>query len=75
MIQPFGVSADTFVMYLEFCILWHKDIRDSSFNSYDYRFKQHQMDLLQSMVGEIDGVGELCVLEEIFAMAKEMEEE
>jgi hypothetical protein len=69
------MSVDAFAIYLELCILWHKDIRDNSFNDFDRKWKQGQIDLLQSMVNEIDGVIEPSVLDTILLMMEEMGEE
>lgn len=45
-----------FVTYILLNIEWNKDIRDSSHNVYDKRWKQGQIDLLQGMLDEMLGV-------------------
>jgi hypothetical protein len=70
-----AMSLDAFAMYLEFSILWHKDIRDGAFNDFDRRWKQGQMDLLQSMVDEIDGIQGPSWIDTAFSIAEEMENE
>ena len=50
-------------IYLELCILWNKDILDNSFNEFDRRWKQGQIDLLQGMLDEIDGTTKPSLLE------------
>ena len=50
------MNNDVFAMYLEFSILWHKDIRDASFNDFDRDWKQGQINLLQGMVDELDSI-------------------
>jgi hypothetical protein len=42
--------------YLEFEILHNRDIRDSSISNSDQMWKQGQIDLLQKMVNEMDGI-------------------
>jgi len=69
-----ALPIDAFAMYLEFSILWHKDVRDSSFNDFDRRWKQGQIDLLQSMVDEIDGIQKPSAIEIAFSIAEEMED-
>ena len=67
------MPKDIFAIYLELCILWHKDIRDSAHNDFDRRWKQGQIDLLQEMVDEIDGIVKPSYLEEILALADKIE--
>lgn len=66
------MNKDAFAMYLEFSILWHKDIRDTSFNDFDRDWKQGQINLLQGMVDEIDGVQEPSWIDLAILMAEEM---
>ena len=67
------MNKTVFAMYLELCIHWNADIRDASFNDSDRRWKQGQIDMLQTMVDEIDGIVKPSWIEEIFKIAKEME--
>lgn len=67
------MPKDIFAIYLELCILWHKDIRDSSRNTWDREWKQGQIDLLQEMVDEVDGIVKPSYLEEILALADKIE--
>jgi len=67
------MPKDIFAIYLELCILWHKDIRDSAFNDFDRRWKQGQIDLLQEMLDEIDGVVKPSLVDEILAISKKIE--
>lgn len=50
------VSVETLAMYLEFNILWHMDILAKCHNDFDRSWKQGQVNLLQDMVDELDGV-------------------
>jgi hypothetical protein len=75
-IEP-TLTRDAFAIYLELCILWNKDIRDNSFNDFDRRWKQGQIDLLQQMLDEVDGIKQPTLQEIIFAdyeLINEMEE-
>lgn len=56
---------DVTAIYLELCILWNKDIRNNSFNDFDRRWKQGQIDLLQGMLDEIDGIVKPSLLERL----------
>ena len=56
---------DVTAIYLELCILWNKDIYDNSFNDFDRRWKQGQIDLLQGMLDEIDGIVKPSLLERL----------
>lgn len=67
------MSKDIFAIYLELCILWHKDIRDSSHNTWDREWKQGQIDLLQEMVDEVDGVEKPSYLDTVLAMMEKIE--
>lgn len=62
-------------MYLEFEILWNKDIRDSAITQEDKRWKQGQIDLLQRMVNEIDGIYQPSAVEILMKNMKDMEYE
>lgn len=67
------MPKDIFAIYLELCILWHKDIRDSSRNTWDREWKQGQIDLLQEMVDEVDGVEKQSLLHRILELADKIE--
>lgn len=71
-IEP-TLSIDSFAIYLELSILWHKDIRDAAHNDFDRRWKQGQIDLLQGMVDEIDGIQGPTWVDLAMLMAEEME--
>ena len=62
-------------MYLEFEILWNKDIRDSAITQEDKRWKQGQIDLLQKMVNEMDGIYQPSLVEVLMKNMKDMEYE
>lgn len=72
-IEP-AMTLDAFAIYLELSILWHKDIMDASYNDFDRRWKQGQIDLLQSMVNEIDGIPEKSAIELALEFIQEMED-
>ena len=65
----------TTALYLEFEIQWHKDILESVFSQEDKRWKQGQIDLLQRMVNEIDGIQTPTLLERILEIGKWMDED
>jgi|Laugrespbdmm15sd_2_1035082.scaffolds.fasta_scaffold265903_2 hypothetical protein len=46
----------TTVIYLELMIAWHKDILATTYNDFDRKWKQGQIDMLSNMVQEIDSV-------------------
>jgi hypothetical protein len=50
------MSKDVILNYLEFEILWHTDIMNSSFSLEDRKWKQGQIDLLKRMLDEVMGV-------------------
>ncbi len=50
------MSKDIILNYLEFEILWHTDIMNSSFSLEDRKWKQGQIDLLKRMHDEVVGV-------------------
>ena len=50
------MTKNVFAIYLELCIQSHKQIRDECFNDWDRSVKQTQIDLLQEMVDEMDGI-------------------
>lgn len=58
----------TFSIYLELCIKWHEDIRDGAIHDYDRVTKQLQIDLLQEMVDEIDGIMKPSFIERMIAL-------
>ena len=60
-------------MYLEFEILWNKDIRDSAITQEDKRWKQGQIDMLQKMVNEMDGIYQPSLVEVLMKNMKDME--
>ncbi len=62
-------------MYLEFEILWNRDIRDSAITQEDKRWKQGQIDLLQKMVNEMDGIYQPSLVEVLMKNMKDMEYE
>lgn len=62
-------------MYLEFEILYNKDIRDSAITQEDKRWKQGQLDLLQRMVNEMDGIYQPSAVEILMKNMKDMEYE
>jgi hypothetical protein len=66
---------NTTALYLEFEILWHKDIKESSHSQDDKRWKQGQIDLLQRMVNEIDGIPEPTLLERLIEVGDWMDED
>ena len=61
--------------YLEFEILYHRDIRDSAITLEDKRWKQGQIELLQRMVDEIDGNYTPSVVDIILKNMRDMEYE
>lgn len=61
--------------YLEFEILYHRDIRDSAITQEDKRWKQGQIDLLQRMVNDIDGIYQSSAVEILMKNMKDMEYE
>ncbi len=65
----------TTALYLEFEILYHRDIKESAFSQEDKRWKQGQIDLLQRMVNEIDGIQTPTLLERILEIGKRMDED
>jgi len=67
------MPKNIFSIYLELCILWHKDIMDSAHNDFDRRWKQGQIDLLQEMVDEIDGIVKPTFVERMIMLMREME--
>ena len=62
-------------MYLEFEIEWNKSIRDESFTQEDKRWKQGQIDLLQRMVNDMDGIYQPSAVEILRKNMKDMEYE
>jgi len=44
----------TTAIYLELMIEWHRDILATCHNDFDRRWKKGQIDMLQSMIQEID---------------------
>lgn len=66
---------NTTAAYLEFEILHNRDIRDSSFSQEDKRWKQGQIDLLQKMVNEMDGIYQPSLVEVLMKNMKDMEYE
>jgi len=66
---------NTTALYLEFEILWHKDIKESSISQEDKRWKQGQIDLLQRMVNEIDGIPEPTLIERLIEVGDWMDED
>lgn len=42
------------LIYLDLSIEYHKDIRDTSYNDYDKKWKQGQIDMLSKMIMEIE---------------------
>jgi hypothetical protein len=69
------MPKDIFAIYLELCIEWNKEIRDNSRNSYDYTWKQGQIDLLQEMVNEIDGIRKPTFMEQMIVLMRELEKQ
>lgn len=67
------MPKNTFAIYLELCIEWNKEIRDNSRNDFDRKWKQGQIDLLQEMVDEIDGIVKPTFIEKMIIMMREME--
>ena len=45
-----------FITYLLLNIEWNKSIRDESFNDFDKRWKQGQIDMLQTIIDEMLGI-------------------
>ena len=45
-----------FITYLLLNIEWNKQIRDESFNDFDKRWKQGQIDMLQTIIDEMLGI-------------------
>lgn len=66
---------NTTAAYLEFELLWNKDIRDSAITQEDKRWKQGQIDLLQKMVNEMDGIYQPSLVEVLMKNMKDMEYE
>lgn len=66
---------DVFITYLLFEIEHQKDIRDGTFNDFDYRWKQGQIDLLKSIIDDLLGIQPQSTLESALAFIKEMEED
>jgi hypothetical protein len=66
---------NTTALYLEFEIHYHKDIKESSHSQEDKRWKQGQIDLLQRMVNEIDGIPEPTLLERLIEVGSWMDED
>jgi hypothetical protein len=66
---------NTTAAYLEFEILYNRDIRDSSISQEDKRWKQGQIDLLQKMVNEMDGIYQQSLVEVLMKNMKDMEYE
>ena len=64
---------NTTAAYLEFEILWNKDIRDSAITQEDKRWKQGQIDMLQKMVNEMDGIYQPSLVEVLMKNMKDME--
>ena len=58
--------------YLEFEILHNRDIRDSAITQEDKRWKQGQIDLLQKMVNDIDGIYQPSAVEILMKNMKDM---
>jgi hypothetical protein len=50
------MSKDIILNYLEFEILWHTDIMNSSSSLEDRKWKQGQIDLLKRMLDEVMGI-------------------
>ena len=50
------MSKDVLLNYLEFEILWHTDIMNSSHGLEDRKWKQGQIDLLKRMLDEVMGI-------------------
>lgn len=69
------MSMTEVAMMLEFEIKWHEDIRNESFNDFDWRWKDGQMRMLQSLVDEIDGIKVPSMLERILLDMEEIENE
>ena len=65
---------DVFVTYLLFEIEYQKDIRNGTFNDFDYKWKQGQIDLLQSIIDDLMGIQPPSTLEWALAFIREMEE-
>ena len=65
----------TTALYLEFEIHYHRDIKELSISQEDKRWKQGQIDLLQRMVNEIDGIQTPTLLERILEIGKWMDED
>ena len=61
--------------YLEFEILHNRDIRDSAITQEDKRWKQGQIDLLQRMVNDMDGIYQPSAVEILMKNMKDMEYE
>jgi hypothetical protein len=64
---------NTTAAYLEFEILHNRDIRDSSISNSDQMWKQGQIDLLQKMVNEMDGIYQPSLVEVLMKNMKDME--
>jgi hypothetical protein len=62
-----------FITYLLLNIEWNKQIRDESFNDFDKRWKQGQIDLIQMMLDEMLGI-EYDHMEKIVLLMEEIEE-
>ena len=62
-----------FITYLLLNIEWNKQIRDESFNDFDRRWKQGQIDLLQGIIDDMLGI-RVDMMEKILLMMEEIEE-
>jgi len=67
------IPKNTMAIYLELCIEWNKEIRDNCRNDFDRKWKQGQIDLLQEMVDEIDGIVKPTFIEKMIILMREME--
>ena len=61
--------------YMEFEILYNKDIRDSAISEEDKRWKQGHIDFLQRMVNKMDGITQPDAVEILLKNMRDMEYE
>jgi hypothetical protein len=62
-----------FITYLLLNIEWNKQIRDESFNDFDKRWKQGQIDMLQTIIDEMLGI-KYDHMEKILLLMEEIQE-